>query len=156
MRPINWQLTPRTGVKRLRACLNRAGAYREWSEDGVPHAHPRVLQIVCTYDSEDAARDAYESQDLFDVAGEDWPNYEPDGDEQIQTLAASALVSLEANDAEIACGLGDADPLCAVWDFRARYGQVITTVEFVTSGGGISAEAMRELLQSIEREILQR
>lgn len=137
---------------KLRWCETETAGFREWSEGGIPHTRPYVNQSVCVFAEEDDASDTYQSLSLHDVAGEDWPNFDPGASAQTTPRNASELSDLAAHDWEIGCGSGDPDDLCAVWVFRACYGSALTKVE-VGSGGGIGFSAMRDLIRSIDRHI---
>jgi hypothetical protein len=152
-RSIEWERSSRGGRVELPSCSDAAAAFREWSEGGLPRATPNVDHSVCAYADEAAANEAYDSMSLRDVAGEDWPNLEYGADADIVPADVSSLDGLEADEWEIGCGIGEPDQLCAVWTFRARYGDVIADVEFSTSGGGIGFSEMRDLVRSIDREV---
>jgi hypothetical protein len=117
---------------------------------------PNVDQSVCIFAEEGDASDSYASLSLSEVAGEDWPNFDPAANAKTAPTNASGLDDLAADEWEIGCGIGDPDDVCAVWVFRARYGSVLTDVEFATSGGGIRFSAMRDLIQSIDRHVTAR
>jgi hypothetical protein len=100
----------------------------------------------------------YDSMSLGDVAGEDWPNFEGYSDVEALPAQAPELHDLAADDWEIGCGFGDPDGSCAVWDFRARYGNVLIDFEFASqgAGGGIDFSSMSRLIRSIDRHVAAR
>lgn len=152
-RPTYWGKAPGDGAAELQSCRNGDGAYRGWSHRGIEWAVPSVNQTVCVYGSGDAARETYESQSLAEVAGEDWPNFEPGSNAPTVPSNVDLLDALDAEEWEIGCGIGEPDVGCAVWTFRARYGHALVELEFLTSPGAISFEQMRDLVRSIDREI---
>ena len=138
-------------------CEIEAGGFREWTEGRAKArkeddlgAWPFVNQVVCVFSKEDGADDAYDSLSLADVAGEDWPNFDYGETKPTNT---SDLDGLTADEWEIGCGIGNPDAVCAVWDFRARYDNVLTDVEFGAQGGGIRLRAMHALIRSIDRHV---
>jgi hypothetical protein len=129
------------------------GAIRGWSDGGDPFAHPDAYEFVCVYRSPFMARAVYKWQSLQGVAGEDWPNFEPYSDAPTIPAQVTALDGLHADQWEIGCGLGDPDTLCGVWAFRARYDEVLVVIELRTSHLGLGFNAMRRLVQSVDRDL---
>jgi hypothetical protein len=150
-RPIDWRRTPGPEKTRASGC---DGAFREWSDRGIPDAMPNVWQSVCAYGSSGAARDAYASQSLYEVGGEGWPNFEPSAKASVVPREMRSLRSLHPEQWQLGCGVGDPNRICAVWTFRSRYGRYLVDVEFATSAGGIRFPAMRALLLGIDRYIV--
>jgi hypothetical protein len=154
---ITWAKTSLGPRTENRLCEVEAGGFREWMEARKSSrplgAWPFVNQRVCVFSDEDAADDAHDSLSLADVAGAGWPNFEYGETEPTDT---SGLDDLVADEWEIGCGIGNAEAVCAVWDFRARYDNVLTDVEFGAQGGGIRLPAMRDLIRSIDRHVASR
>jgi hypothetical protein len=148
--PIEWGKEPGNAAVDLRTCKGGQSAFRSWSEGGVEWGMPSVAQTVCAFETEELARHAYASQSLLDVAGEDWPNFEPGSNAATVPAAAHTLDALAADEWEVGCGIGEPDSGCAVWTFRSRYGRVLTEVEFAASPGAIRFEQMRDLVKSID------
>ena len=153
---IAWRRSPRGGRVGLRWCESEASGFREWSDGGTPHTYPDVDQSVCVFPEEGDARDAYASLSLFEVGGENWPNFERASSATTAPADVSDLDDLAADEWEIGCGIGDPEGVCAVWVFRARYGTILTDVEFATSEGGITFSAMSDLIRSIDRHVAAR
>lgn len=150
---IDWGKEPGDGPAELRTCGTGEGAFRSWSEGGVEWAVPSVAHTVCAFEAEEAARDTYASQSLLEVGGEDWPNFEPYSKAETVPSGVRSLDVLAADEWEIGCGIGEPDSGCAVWTFRARYGRVLTKVEFAASPGAIRFEQMRDLVTSIDTAV---
>jgi len=74
---------------------------REWTDEGVPLAQPGVDEIVCAYTSSDPARNAYQSQSLYKIGGEGWPNFEPGADDRTSPRNLESLKSLHADEWEL-------------------------------------------------------
>ena len=136
-------------------CDFEASGYREWSQGGESAFSPSVSQDVCVFADEDGADDMYGSMSLPDVAGEDWPNFDGLTDFDPTPKRVSELDDLAADEWEIGCGDGDPDGSCPVWDFRARYGNVLTSSEFFSQGvgGGIDFSSMSKFIRSIDRHV---
>lgn len=153
--PIRWQRVPLPPHTETFWCEVEASGFREWSQGGESDFSPSVYQDVCVFADEDGADDMYESMSLPDVGGEDWPNFYDDPDIDPTPKRASELDDLAADEWEIGCGDGDPDGSCPVWDFRARYGNVLIDSEFFSQGvgGGIDFSSMSELIRSIDRHV---
>jgi hypothetical protein len=137
-------------------CKFEASGFRQWSQGGEYAASPSVDQTVCVFADEDGADDMYESMSLPDVGGDDWPNFEGLGPPGVKTSPTRApeLDDLAADEWEIGCGDGDADGSCSVWDFRARYGNVLVDSEFFSQPfGGIDFSSMSRFIRSIDRHV---
>ena len=150
---IDWGKEPGDGPAELRICEDGEGAFRSWSEGGVEWAVPSVAQTVCAFETEKAALDTYASQSLLAVGGEDWPNFETGSGAETVPSGVNSLDVLGADEWEIGCGIGEPDSGCAVWTFRARYGQVLAKVEFVAAPGSIRFEQMPDLVKSIDTAV---
>jgi hypothetical protein len=153
---IDWRRRPHDGHFSLPSCPDGHGDHREWSDRGREWALPRVFQVVCVFEEPDEARRVYSSMSLAKVAGEDWPNYEPEAAAPAVPSDLRSLDALAANEWEIGCGVGDPNVGCSVWTFRARYGRVLTDVEYAASPGRISLRTMSALLRSIDAELTAR
>jgi hypothetical protein len=153
--PIRWRRVPLPPHIEIPWCKVEASGYRQWSQGGEYALAPSVDQGVCVFADEDGADDMYESMSLRDVAGEDWPNFEAGSDVETSPRRASELDDLAADEWEIGCGDGDADGSCPVWDFRARYGNVLIDSEFFSqgAGGGIDFSSMSKFIRSIDRHV---
>jgi hypothetical protein len=151
-RPIAWRRVPAVAAMRSGGCVRVS---REWTEAGKPFATPSVAETVCSYPTAAVARAAYRSQSLYVVGSEGWPNFEPGAKTRARVRDPSPR-SLGADSWELGCGVGDPAGICAVWTFRARYGEVLVTLEFVASGGGIRLTAMRHLVRSVDRELVEK
>jgi hypothetical protein len=149
-RAIHWRETRGPARTQSSGC---DGAFREWSERGVEDAMPDVWENVCAFGSTGDARDAYDSQSLYVVGGEGWPNFEPGANARTRPRGIGSLDSLRPDQWELGCGVGYPNGVCAVWTFRSRYGRDLVDVEFAASAGGIRFPAMRKLLFSIDRHI---
>jgi hypothetical protein len=155
-RPIDWRRTSWTGLRRSRFCKgNYVGAGREWTDGGVEFDIPSVEHWICVYEDPRAAEDAYASMSLLDVASDDWPNLTPEVLPEAIPHDQALLASLHADEGEIACGLGTANGICAVWMFRGRYGRALTKLEFYTSAGGIRLAPFVRLLRSVDAHMAQ-
>lgn len=150
---IDWGQEPLGGRSKLRTCRDGKGAFRSWSDGAVQFGVPSVAHAVCTFGSEKAARDTYASQSLLEVGGNDWPNFEPYAKDETVPTGVRSLDVLAADEWEIGCGIGEPDSGCTVWTFRARYGRVLTKVEFTAGDGAIRFEQMRALVKSIDSVI---
>jgi hypothetical protein len=153
--PIRWRRVPLPPHIYVFWCKFEASGFREWTLGGEYAGSPSVDQDVCVFADEDGAADAYGSMSLGDVAGEDWPNFERGSDVETSPRRASELDDLAADEWEIGCGDGDADGSCSVWDFRARYGNVLTSSECFSqgAGGGIDFSSMSKFIRSIDRHL---
>jgi hypothetical protein len=139
-------------------CKFEASGFRQWSQGGEYAASPSVDLSVCVFADEDGAEDMYGSMALADVGGEDWPNFYRGADVDPTPRRASELDDLAADEWEIGCGDGDPDGSCPVWDFRARYGNVLIDSEFFSQGvgGGIDFSSMSKFIRSIDRHVAAR
>lgn len=141
-----------------RNCPHGRSAVAAWSVDGDPEADPGAFEMVCTYRLESVAWFVYKWQSLYRVGGEDWPNFDPSVSDGRPTVPkAIGRLRPEAEQWEIGCGYGDPDGLCRVWVFRARYGRVLTVLEFHDSvglpGAGSRFETMRRFVESVDDDI---
>jgi hypothetical protein len=151
--PIRWRRVPLPPRAHLPWCKLEASGFRQWSQGGEYAVVPSVDQGVCVFSDEGGADDMYESMSLPSVAGEDWPNFEGGSDVETSPTRASELDDLAADEWEIGCGFGDPDGSCAVWDFRARYGNVLVDAEFYAEGGGIDFSSMSRFIRSLDRHV---
>lgn len=101
---------------------------RSWNQDGEQFAQPQVLQFLCIYETSEQAAKDYEERTLASSAGEDYLNFESEPSNIVPTEWTASSVA--ADQAEVGCAEGNADGLCSVWIFRARYGDMITQVTF--------------------------
>jgi hypothetical protein len=145
---VEWSRQPGGGPVDLRSCRDGDAAFRAWSENGIEGGIPSVTHVVCVLASEDAAAGTYASQSLPELAGEDWPNFEPNSQAETTPSEVDSLV-LAADEWELGCGAGDPNEACSVWIFRARYGRVLTDVKYFSSPGEIRFAQMRDLVASI-------
>ena len=155
---------PGTNWRRLRGiattdpqlCPLGRSAVAAWSVGGDPYADPGAFETVCVYRFEPVARFAYTWQTLYEVSGNDTPNFEP-GSDAITVPHAIGLLNPQADEWEIGCGVGDPDGPCQVWVFRARYGGVLAILEFQESVGaprqGSRFETMRRFIESVDSDI---
>jgi hypothetical protein len=148
--PIEWVREAGDGLVRLPTCEDGEAAFRAWSEEGIVGGIPKVTHVVCVFETEEAAADAYDSQSLPELAGENWENFEPGSEAATVPTDLDSLDMLSSDEWELGCGVGDPDIACSAWMFRARYGRVLTDVEFFSSPGEISFDDMRELVKSID------
>jgi hypothetical protein len=136
-------------------CPLGRSAFAAWSIGGDPFADSGAFETVCAYRFERVARFVYAWQSLYWVGG-DWPNFESWSDAHTAPRAIG-LLEPQAEEWEIGCGLGDPDGLCGAWVFRARYGRVLTVLEFQDSvglpGAGSRFETMRKFVESVDEDI---
>lgn len=126
---------------------------RVWNHEGDPLLE--VDQFVCKMPSPTAAGNVMESISLEAVAGEDYWNFDYEGDEKIIPPRWSAD-QVAGDQAEVACAQGDANGICTVWFYRARYGQFITRVKFIAGRGGIAYTAFMDLVSSFDEAAAER
>jgi hypothetical protein len=135
-------------------CPLGRSAQAAWSIGGDPFAEPGAFETVCAYRFEPVARLVYASQSLYSVSG--WPGFESWSDAP-RVPRAIGLLEPQAEEWEIGCGLGDPDGPCRAWVFRARYGRVLTVLEFQDSvglpGAGSRFETMRKFVESVDEDI---
>lgn len=152
---IGWKATA-TGNAPRDICPRARSAYRHWAKSEDPFADPSASAIVCTFDFELAAWSIYKWHSLASVAGEaDWPNFEPSSGGA--TPPAADSVDLVAEQWEVGCGLGEPAGLCQVWIFRARYGSVLSVLEYHhdvgNPGSGTRFETMSRFVKSADSHI---
>jgi hypothetical protein len=150
--PIFWRRWQGRTTEADECDLGR-GAIRGWSDGGDVFVNPDAYEKVCVHRSRFVAWALYRWQSLQRVAGEDWPNFEPDSDARTVPRQAARLNGLHADQWEIGCGLGDANTLCGVWTFRARYDEVLVVLELRTVAVGLRFESMRQFVQSVDRHL---
>jgi hypothetical protein len=135
-------------------CPLGRSAQAAWSISGDPFADPGAFETVCAYRLESVAWFVYKWQSLYWVSG--WPGFESWSDAP-RVPRAIGLLEPQAEEWEIGCGLGDPDGLCRAWVFRARYGRVLTVLEFQDSvglpGAGSRFETMRRFVESVDEDI---
>jgi hypothetical protein len=141
-----------------RNCPHGRSAKAAWSIAGDPFAEPAAFETVCVYRREPVAWFVYKWQSLYRVGGGDWPNFDPSVSDGRPTVPkAIGRLRPEAEQWEIGCGYGDPDGLCRVWVFRARYGRVLTVLEFHQSvgdpGQGSRFETMRKFVESVDSDV---
>jgi hypothetical protein len=145
-----------TGVPALDVCPRAQIAYRRWTKRGSLFEGPSASATVCAYDFELAAWSVYKWHSLASVASQkDWPNFEPWSDGAAPP--GSGSVELAAEQWEVGCGLGNPAGLCQVWIFRARYGSVLSVLEYHhdvgNAGSGTRFETMRRFMRSVDSHI---
>jgi hypothetical protein len=150
--PIFWRRWQERTTEADECDLGR-GAIRGWSDGGDVFANPDAWEKVCVHRSRFVARAFYKWQSLHRVAGEDWPNFEPDSDAPTVPTQVGRLSGLRADQWEIGCGLGDPNTLCGVWTFRARYDEVLVVMELRTNDPGLRFEAMRRFVEAVDQHI---
>jgi hypothetical protein len=139
-----------------RLCPHGRSAKAAWSVSGDAFADPAAFETVCVYRLEPIAWSLYKWQSLDRVGGNDWPNFEPWSDGPTVPKAIG-LFAPQAEQWEIGCGMGDPDGPCQVWVFRARYGRVLTVLEFHhgvgDAGQGSPFETMQDFVESVDDDI---
>jgi hypothetical protein len=137
-------------------CPFGKSAHRAWSEDARASSDREVFVTVCAYDLELEAWSVYKSQSLYEVGGNDWPNFESWSDAPTAP-GTRPLVGPEAEQWEIGCGLGDPDRVCQIWVFRARYGATLTVLELQSYLGapvkGSRFATMHDLVRAVDAHL---
>jgi hypothetical protein len=132
-------------------CPRGSSAKAAWSVSGDPFAQAAAFETVCVYRREPVAWSVYKWQSLYEVGGDDWPNFESWSDAPTVPRAIR-LPKPQAEQWEVGCGMGDPDGRCQVWVFRARYGGVLTVLELHDSVGD-RFETMRNFIESVDDDI---
>jgi hypothetical protein len=153
-----WKPIPGIATTDPRVCPQGKSAQAAWSISGDVSAEIAAFETVCVYRLEPVAWSLYKWQSLYKVGGGDWPNFDPSVSDGRPTVPkAIGVLRPEAEQWEIGCGYGDPDGLCRVWVFRARYGRVLTVLEFHHEvglpGAGTRFETMRRFVESVDDDI---
>jgi hypothetical protein len=139
-----------------RNCPHGRSAKAAWSIAGDAFAESAAFETVCVYRREPVAWSVYKWQSLYKVGGDDFPNFESWSDNPTVPKAIGMLEP-QAEQWEIGCGMGDPDGPCQIWVFRARYGRVLTVLEFHQSvsipGQGSQFATMRKFVESVDDDI---
>lgn len=153
---IDWRLAGDRALSSMGCPGADEQVARIWSHEGNQPGHPEFVQLICRYPSADEASSYFASTEIEQVAGQDYPNFEPGT--AIRDLYSPHwspyLISTPA--AELVCALGSASKFCGTWIFRGVYGSYVTRLFLHTGPGGTRFSAFLDTVRAVDRSLKSR